>query len=54
MIVIAGVIVGALLGAFTARRRGGSGLDVAQYAAVYAIVLGLLCMFATIAIERMS
>jgi hypothetical protein len=53
MIVIAGILGGAFLGAMIARRRGGRGLDMAQYGAGYAIALGLLGLFATIFIERL-
>ncbi len=53
MLVIGGLVIGALWGAFSARRRGGKPADIAQYAAVYAIVLGILGLFLTIAIERL-
>lgn len=53
MIIIAGLIGGGVLGAMTARKRGGKGLDMAQYAAGYGIALGLLGLFLTIVIERM-
>jgi len=53
MIVIAGLIGGAVWGAVRARRQGGNRLDMAQYAAVHAIAFGLLGLFATIALERM-
>ncbi|MBD3765181.1 MAG: hypothetical protein IE927_10740 [Rhodobacterales bacterium] len=52
MIVLAGLILGAALGALTARRRGGRTADMLQYGAGYGIALGLLGVFATIAIER--
>ncbi len=53
MIVVAGFLGGGILGAITAKRRGGKPADMAQYAAGYAIALGLLGLFATIIIERM-
>lgn len=53
MLVIGGLVIGALWGAFSARRRGGKPADIAQYAAVYAIVLGILGLFLTIVIERL-
>lgn len=53
MIVIAGVVLGGLFGGLMARRRGGAGLDIAQYAAGYAILFGVLGMFVTILIERL-
>lgn len=53
MIVIAGLVLGAAFGALRAKRRGGAGLDIAQYAAVHAILFGLLGVLLTIAVERM-
>jgi len=53
MIVIAAVLAGGVIGALTAKRRGGKPADMAQYAAGYAIALGLLGLFATIFLERM-
>ena len=53
MIVIAGLVIGAILGARTALKRGGSRWDAAQYGAAYAIGCSLLGLFATIFIERM-
>lgn len=53
MIVIGGLILGALFGALTARRRGGKPADMAQYAAGYGIALGLLGLFLTIYLERL-
>ncbi|MFK7753742.1 MAG: apolipoprotein acyltransferase [Sedimentitalea sp.] len=52
MLVIGGAMLGAGLGAMTARKRGGKPLDMAQYAAGYGIALGLLGMIATIIIHR--
>lgn len=53
MIVIAGLLFGALLGAVRARARGGNRLDIAQYAAAHAIAFALLGLFATLMIDRM-
>ena len=52
MIVLAGLVLGAAWGGWTAQRRGGNRLDIAQYAAVGGIAGGLVGLFATIAIER--
>ena len=47
-------IFGALLGTLVARRRKGNRLDIAQYAAVYAIGFGILGTFLSILIMRLS
>jgi 2-methylcitrate dehydratase PrpD len=52
MIVIAGLVFGAVLGAATAARRGGKRLDILQYAAGYGIAFCLLGVILTIFIER--
>jgi cytochrome c biogenesis protein CcdA len=52
MIVLAFAVVGAILGAITARRRKGVVLDMAQYAAGYGIAFALLGLFASFAIAR--
>jgi len=54
MIVIAAVLCGAILGALTARRREGTGLDMAQYAAGYGIAFGVAGLFLSIAIGAMG
>lgn len=54
MIVIAGLLGGAIIGAASARRRGGKAADMAQYAVGYAIALSLLGLFLTILIDRMT
>jgi hypothetical protein len=52
MIVIAVLILGAAVGALVARARNGNARDMAQYAAVYAIVFSIAGLIATIAIGR--
>lgn len=52
MIVLAGLVIGAALGAFNARRRGGRKMDMLQYGAAYAIIFALLGMFLTIYLHR--
>jgi uncharacterized protein YqgC (DUF456 family) len=49
---LAGLLAGAILGALGARRRGGKRLDLAQWAAVGAIIGGLLGLFVLIFIQR--
>ncbi|MBQ4824771.1 MULTISPECIES: hypothetical protein [unclassified Leisingera] len=52
MIVIAGLVLGAVIGATKARKRGGNTLDMLQYGAVYAIVFGMIGLLATILTHR--
>ena len=49
---VAGLFLGALLGAFNARRKGGTGKDIAQWAIVFATIGGLIGLFALIFVER--
>ena len=46
MLNIIGGLLGLALGLYVARRRGGNRLDLAQYAAVFAIIGFLLGTFA--------
>lgn len=52
MIVLAGGLFGAFWGAWLARARKGSRLDIAQYAAGFAIAFAILGLFATLIIDR--
>lgn len=54
MIVIAGLLGGAIIGATMAKRRGGKPLDMAQYAAGFAICFSLIGLFLTILIDRLT
>jgi hypothetical protein len=49
---LAGLVIGALLGALGARRREGARLDLLQWAAVGAIIGGILGLFVLILIQR--
>lgn len=49
---LVGLVLGALLGAARAMRRGGKAADIAQWAVVHALILGLLGLFVLIFIER--
>lgn len=53
MLIIAGAVIGALIGDRRAAKRGGSLADRAQFAAVHGIGLALIGLIATIAIGRM-
>ncbi|MDA3858508.1 MAG: hypothetical protein PF480_09810 [Roseovarius sp.] len=52
MIVIFGVLLGAVTGALLARRRKGKLADILQYAFVYALMFGLIGLFVTLIIHR--
>lgn len=54
MIWTAAIVIGAIYGAFTARKRGGRKLDSLQYGAVYAIAFGLLGLAVSVALDRMA
>ena len=53
MLPILTAIAGAILGALTAKRRGGNGFDLAQWAAVWAIIGGLAGLLALIVLARL-
>tara|TARA_R110002096_G_scaffold189191_22_gene369487 strand:- start:1442 stop:1606 length:165 start_codon:yes stop_codon:yes gene_type:complete len=53
MLVLAGLVLGVLVGAFTAKKRGGKALDMAQYAASFAIAFMLAGLFLTILAENL-
>jgi hypothetical protein len=50
--VLLALVVGAGLGAWRAKRRGGRVLDMVQYGAAHAIPLMLLALFVTIYFDR--
>ena len=49
---LSGLLLGALLGAFSAKLRGGNIMDLLQWATVFAIIFGLVGLFVLIFIER--
>ena len=49
---LAGLLIGAIFGGLMARRKGGNRLDVLQWAAVNAMIFGVLGMLVLIFIER--
>ena len=52
MIILAFALVGAIIGTITARSRGGKGLDMAQYAASYAMAFAIIGLFITVFLTR--
>ncbi|QPM89441.1 hypothetical protein [Pseudooceanicola algae] len=54
MLVLAGLILGALLGGLRAKKRGGNGKDIWQYAIAHAILFMLIGLVVTIVLHRMA
>lgn len=54
MIIIFALFFGAGFGALRARAQKGNRLDMAQYAAIYAMIFAVLALFLTIALARMQ
>lgn len=52
MVIIAALVFGTLFGLMRARGRGGNRLDMAQHAAVYALIFTLVALFFSILINR--
>jgi len=53
MIVIVLAIVGACIGGFTAKKRGGNRKDIAQYAAGYGFAFMIVGMPLTVLVHRL-
>lgn len=53
MLVIAGLILGALWGYLYSRRNKGKRFDIAQYTVALAILGGILGLFATLIVDRL-
>lgn len=53
MLIIAGLLLGALWGGLLARRRKGSRFDIAQYAAAFAILFAIIGLLATVVLDRL-
>ncbi|WP_159087005.1 hypothetical protein [Loktanella sp. Alg231-35] len=49
---LTGFVIGAILGAFRAKVRGGKPLDMLQWGAAFAILFGVIGLFVLIFIER--
>lgn len=49
---LAGLLFGALFGAFRAKMRGGKLADLLQWGAAFAVIFGLVGLFVLIFIER--
>ena len=53
MIVILAFLIGLFWGGWLARRRGGTRLDIAQYAVAFAIAFAIAGLLLTVVVERM-
>ena len=51
---LGGLFFGAVLGAFRAKSRGGKPADMAQWAAVFAMIFGVIGLFIAVILTRMS
>lgn len=49
---LSGMVLGAVLGAWRAKSRGGKRLDMVQWGAVFAIIFGLIGLFVLIILQR--
>lgn len=54
MIVIAFALIGALLGANAARKRGGNRKDIAQHVAGYCMAFVICGMILTVVVDRIT
>lgn len=54
MIIWGGAFIGALLGVYSARKRGGNRLDMAQYAAGYALAFSVVGVIAVVILQRVG
>lgn len=52
MIYVLSGLLGIVVGALTAKRRGGNRLDMAQYAAVFGIAFALIGLVITVILAR--
>lgn len=49
---MAGMLIGAIVGALMAKMKGGKMLDLLQWAGVFAMIFGLIGLFALVFVER--
>lgn len=49
---LAGIVLGIMFGAVRAKMRGGKVLDMIQWAAVFAMIFGIIGLFIVIGIDR--
>lgn len=49
---LTGLVFGAILGAFQAKRKGGKRADMIQWALVFAMIFGVIGLFVLIFVDR--
>lgn len=49
---LAGLLLGLLIGAFRAKKRGGKTEDILQWAVIHGLILAMIGLFALVFIER--
>ncbi len=54
MIVLIALVLGVAFGIYSAKRRNGNRLDMAQYGAAYGMAFTLLGLFITLGIDRLA
>ncbi len=54
MVIFISAILGAIYGAMVAKKRGGVGRDLAQYAATHALIFTIFGVFITVIVTRMA
>ncbi|WP_168192134.1 hypothetical protein [Pararhodobacter marinus] len=53
MVILAGMVIGAVWGYLYARRNDGTGKDIAQYAAVWGIIGAIVSAFIAVGLDRL-
>ncbi len=54
MIVLLTAVLGACIGGFVAKKRGGKHLDILQYTVIYSIAFSMVGLFLSILVHRIS
>ncbi|WP_392338431.1 hypothetical protein [Loktanella salsilacus] len=49
---LGGIIIGALIGAIRAKKRGGTVMDILQWGTAFAVMLGIVGLFVLVFMQR--
>jgi sugar phosphate permease len=49
---LGGIIIGALIGAIRAKKRGGTVMDMLQWGTAFAVMLGIVGLFVLVLMQR--